>query len=120
MNLLSFLSQPTNHAARRAAAMPRPSMLAEPETIPAAPLYPAPKTPPTPDVMCEAFYSGCSDCYSPEFRQGFRHMAAALCRAKMDTCAPTIGTAAYDAWQYGVQECHAFFHSPEWQQAIAS
>jgi hypothetical protein len=119
MNLLSFLSQPTNHAARRAAGMPRPSMLVEPDTIPAAPPYPAPKKPATPEMMCEAFYSGCADFYSPEFQQGFRYMAAALLRRKTDICSPPMATAAYDAFQYGVHEAQAFAHSAEWK-ALAS
>jgi hypothetical protein len=119
MNLLSFLSQPTNHAARRAAGMPRPPALAEPETMPAAPPYPAPKKPATPEMMCEAFYSGCSDFYSPEFQQGFRYKAAALLSCKTNISSPPVATAAFDAFQYGVREALAFSRSAEWK-ALAS
>lgn len=120
MNLLSFLSQPTNHAARRAAAMPRPAALVEPETVPASPLYALPAAQRgTPEAMRSLYYNGCQSMYSAEFKAGFWYMANVLCNAPAVRDQLPMPSARYDAYLYGMQQAQELAQSAEWK-AIAS
>lgn len=118
MNFLSFFSSPANHAARRAAAAA--AMPPEPTTVPAPPLYPAAKRPPTQAMMCEAYFSGCNEFYSAPFHLGFRQAAAVLLGGPAVAVPPMeIPSAAYDAFKYGAEEAKEYWMSAEWRALAA-
>jgi hypothetical protein len=81
---------------------------------------PAPLVHGSPEHFCALYFSPCESFYSDDFRAGFDYMARLLLdRAIKHKPMHPVGSARYDAFQYGCAEATEFIRSADWKRAMA-